>query len=254
MTLRIDFGRLFPGILIFAIGALFFCLWLILVFVSFFAFFVPELHPIFYLDLDILAASLVLMACGGALMLAGVSGWRQFGAREGWMDGHAANRADKDVMRPGERGGEVFGLFVSLLVILFFIENQLRDTGFFTSAFTPSEQVLFYGTWFVGAIATVARAATGRRNAVRPLDAITGALVAVTALWFLASFPFNFHHFPDLIPGPLRFLVSWVSNPIAKLFTVCGVIGGFAMMVYNLVVYGVVRARMRFNSPWMGRA
>lgn len=253
MTLRIDFGRLFPGVLIFLLGVLFFCIWLVLVFVSFFAFFVPALHPVFFLALDILVASLVLMGCGGALMLLGVSGWRQFSAREGWMDGHAASRADKDAMTPNERGGQVGSLIISFLVILFFIENQVRNTGLFTAAFTPTEQVLFYGTWVVGAIGTLARAAVGRRNAVRPLDAITGALVMVTAAWFLTSWPFNFHHLPDLVPVPLRFLVSWVSNPIAKAFTVIAALSGFVLMVYNLVVYGVVRARQHFNRPWTGR-
>ena len=75
VTIRIDFGRLFPGLLILLIGVAFFALWLLLVFVSFFAFFLPGLGGIFYLALDILVSSLVLMGLGALIMLAGVRGW-----------------------------------------------------------------------------------------------------------------------------------------------------------------------------------
>ncbi len=248
MPIRIDFGRLFPGVVILLVGVALFVLWLILVFVSFFAYFVPELRGIFYLDLDILVASIVLMVCGGLLMLLGFSGSRQMDQRGWWMGGHVTRRVDRDRMTPGERGGEVFGVFVSFLILLFFIVNQMRDTGFFTSRFGPVEEALFYGTWLVGACVSLARAVYGRRNAIRPFDALQGALLMVTALWLLQVFPFDFSHFPDLIPKALRFSLAWVSDPIGKVALALAAVGGFASMLYNAVMYVVVRSRQRYGG------
>lgn len=246
MPVRIDVGRLFPGLVVLLIGVALFVLWLILVFVSFFAFFVPELRGIFYLGLDILVASIVLMLSGGLLMLFGVSGWRRADQSGWWSGGHVTRRVEKDRMTAGDRGGEVFGVFVSLLLLLFFAENQAQDTGFFTSSFGPVEAALFYGTWAVGAAVSLARAVYGRRNAIRPFDAFDGALLAITAFWLLSVFPFDFSHFPDLIPSQVRFLFSWISNPIGAVFLVLGGIGGLASMFYNAVMYVVVRSRQRY--------
>jgi hypothetical protein len=248
MPIRIDFGRLFPGLVILLIGVALFVLWLLLVFVSFFAFFVPELRGIFYLDLDILVASIVLMLSGGLLMLLGFSGWRQMDQRGWWTGGHVTRRVDRDRMKAGERGGEVFGVFISFLFLLFFIENQLRDTGFFTSRFGPVEEALFYGTWLVGAAVSLARAAYGRRNAIRPFDALDGALLAITAFWLLSVFPFDFSHLPDLLPSQVRFALSWVSNPVGEVLMALAGIGGLVSMFYNAVMYAVVRSRQRFGG------
>ncbi len=237
MTIRIDFGRLFPGVVVLLVGIAFFVLWLLLVFVSFFAFFVPGLEGLFYVALDVLVVSVVLMGCGGLLMLAGVSGWRQMGG------GAVVAQTEKDRMSPGERAGEVVGLFVSFLVLLFFVENQVRDTGFFTSRFGPTEQALFYGTWLVGAAVGLARAAYGRRNAVRPFDALNGALLAATAYWLFTVFPFDFTHFPDLIPGSVRFLFSWASNEVGYIVIVLAGFGGFVSLLYNTFMYAAVRSR-----------
>ena len=239
MTIRIDFGRLFPGLVILLIGVLFFVLWLLLVFVSFFAFFVPGLGGIFYFALDILIASVVLMGVGALIMLAGTAGWW---SRSTVTWGRHGSVWDRDRLNPGQRSGEVFGVIISFLILLFFIENQVKGTGFFTSRFGLTEQALFYGTWFVGAAVSLTRATIGRRNPVRPLDALDGALIAVSALWFLRVFPFDFAHFPDLLPSFIRFAFAWISNPIARVILVLGAIGGFASMLYNAVVYAVSRS------------
>jgi len=73
---------------------------------------------------------------------------------------------------PGQRAGDVFGAVVSMFVLLFFVENKVKGMGFFTSRFGPAEQALFYGSALVGVVVSLARAAYGRRNAVRSLDAL----------------------------------------------------------------------------------
>ena len=146
---------------------------------------------------------------------------------------------DRDRLDPGQRGSEVVGVFISFLILLFFVENQVKGTGFFTSKFGPEEEALFYGSWFVGAAVSLARAAVGRRNPVRPFDALYGALLVVTALVLLSVFPFDFAHFPDLLPQVVRFAVKWVSDPIGKIGLVLIAVGGFASMLYNAVVYAI---------------
>ncbi len=75
MTVKIDFGRVFPGLVVFLIGAVLLILWVLLALLSFFLFFVPALHGIFYFSLDVLVASLVLMGSGVLIMFSGASGW-----------------------------------------------------------------------------------------------------------------------------------------------------------------------------------
>ncbi|GEM_PF-567950 len=240
MTIRIDFGRLFPGLVILLIGVLLFVLWLLLVFVSFFAFFVPGLSGIFYLALDILVASIVLVGLGALIMLAGVRGWW---SQSSVTWGRHGSVEDRDKLDPGQRSGEVFSVIVSFLILLFFIENQAKGTGFFTSRFGPAEQALFYGTWLVGAVVSLSRAAVGRRNPVRPLDALYGAMLVVTALTLLRVFPLDFAHFPDLLPKVIRPAFFWLTNPVGAIVLVLAAIGGFASMLYNVVVYAVSRSR-----------
>ena len=236
MTIRIDFGRLFPGLVILLVGVALFVLWLLLVFVSFFAFFIPGLGGIFYIALDILVASVVLMALGGLFVLAGVSGWMQSSVN-GWN----WSRPDRDRMKPGERAGDVISVIISFLILLFFLENQMKGTGFFTARFGPTEQALFYGTWFVGAAVSLARAVVGRRNPLRPLNVVSGMLLLVTALRFLSVFPLDFAHFPDLLPEDVKFAFFWLTNPVGAIVLVFAAIGGLASMTYNGVVYALKR-------------
>lgn len=245
MTLRIDLGRVFPGAIVLLVGVALFVFWLLLVFISFFAFFAPPLRDIFYVALYILVASIVLMASGGLLVLAGFSGWRRTGWGGTLPGSSMSGRWDEDRLSPGQRAGEVFGVFISFLVLLFFVENQLQQTGFFTSRFGSTEQALFYGTWALGAAVSVGRAVYGRRNAVRPFDALYGMLLMITAVELLMVFPFDFGHLPDLLPSSLRFAFAWVSNPIAAVAFVLAALGGLASMVYNAVVFAVVRSGLQ---------
>jgi hypothetical protein len=253
MTITGRSGPLFPGLAILLIGSALFALWLLLVFVSFFAFFIPLLRGIFYLALDILALSIILMGSGALIMVAGASGWNQMGSegggrRRGWFGGAVIVSTERDRMEPGERAWQVVWVLVSILVLAYFIENQLRGTGFFTSRFSLSEEVLFYGTWILNVGINIARAAYGRRNALRPFDALNGALLVVTAVWLLNVFPFDFSHLRDLLPASEWFLLFWVSNPIGILLIALAGIGGFASLVYNVVMYAAVRSRQHYGG------
>jgi hypothetical protein len=233
-----------PGILIFFVGLGLFVLFLLLVVFSFFMFFIPTMHWIFYLDLDVLVASVVLMIVGGIVALAGFSGWKSHD-EEIRHPGFIGKRADKDAMRISERIGELFGLVISALILLFFVANQMENTGFFTSSFGPLEQSLFYGAWVFGAVVALVRVAYGKRNAIRPLEVVQAFVWAVSAFWLLAVFPFNFTHLPDLLPQGARFAFFWVNNQVGELLLVLVGIGSLANMAYTSALYFSVGSELK---------
>ncbi len=243
-----DARRFIPGILLLLAGAALFVLWVLLVFVSFFAFFLPGLRGVFYLSLDILVASVVLLASGVLLVLAGLAGWWRSGEDWGWIGGVVTVQAEGDRLGLLERSWEVAGAAVSVLVLAFFAENGVKGTGFFTRGFGPSEAALFYGTWAFAVAVPLARAVYGRRNALRPFAALEGALVGAVALWFLEGFPFDFSRLPAMVPASLRLAMFWSNDLVGRLIVVLVAFGGLASMVYNLVVYLAVRSRQRYGG------
>jgi len=237
MRIRIDLGLILPGVLIFLIGLAIFALWFVLAIVSFFLFFIPALHGIFYFVLDLLLASLALMVVGAVVALSGARGW--WGGA--WSGRYAERLAPSDRMRTSERVGEFFGIVVSLLVLLYFFESQVRGTGFFTPDFRLPEQIAFYGPMVFGMFVSLVRGTYGRKNAVRPLQALQGALIAASAFWLLYVFPFEFTHLTALLPSFIQTPFWWFSNPIGQLLFLLAGIGGVIGMVTNAVRYSPAR-------------
>ncbi len=239
MRIRIDFRLILPGLIIFLIGLAFFAVWLVLAIVSFFLFFIPALHGIFYVVLDLLVASLFLMVAGGLIALSGARGW--WGA--GWSRG-VSEEAWKDRMKVSERVGEFIGVVISLLVLDYFYQSQVFATGFFTPAFGQTEQLAFYGPIILGVVVSIVRGAYGRKNAVRPLQSFQEAVIAVTAFWLLYRFPFEFSHLTALLPSFIQIPFWWVSNPVGQLLFLLAGIGGLASMAANAMRYVSVRSRL----------
>lgn len=243
MRIRIDFRLILPGLLIFLVGLAFFALWLVLAIVSFFLFFVPALHGIFYFVLDLLVASIFLMAAGGLIALSGARGW--WGA--GWSQG-TNEEARKDRMKASDRVGEFVGVVISLFVLLYFYDSQILPTGFFTSAFGQTEQLVFYGPVVLGIVVNLVRGIHRRKNAVRPLQAFQGAVISVTAFWLLYTFPFEFTRLTALLPAFIQIPFWWISNPVGRLFFFLAGIGGLVSMGVNAVRY--ISVRHRLSSRW----
>jgi hypothetical protein len=137
--------------------------------------------------------------------------------------------------------GEIFGIIVVALMVFFFLENQRRMTGFFTSDFGQTESVLFYGSALFGVVTGCARALIGRRNMVRPLEVIGALLWAMASYWLLRTFPFDFAHLPDLLPEAVRFLLWWLTNDVARLLLLIGIIAGVLQAVYTTWLFLAVR-------------
>lgn len=236
MRIRIDFRLVLPGLLIFLIGLAFFALWLLLALISFFLFFIPPLHGIFYFVLDLLVGSLFLMAAGAIIALSGARGW--WG--EGWSRG-SSEEASKDRMRTSERAGQFIGVLVSLLVLDYFYQSQVSATGFFTSAFGQTEQLAFYGPMVLGILVSIIRGIYGRRNAARPLQSFQGGVIAVTAFWLLHVFPFDFTRLTALLPSFIQAPFWWISNPVGQILFFLAGIAGFISMVVHAVRYVSVK-------------
>jgi len=244
VRIRVDFGLILPGLLIFLIGLAFFTVWLVLAVASFFLFFVPALHGIFYFVLDLLVASLFLMGAGAIIALSGARGW--WGA--GWSN-RAYDEAWKDRMKASERVGEFVGIAVSLLVLLYFYQSQVTGTGFFTPAFRQPEQLAFYGPVLLGILVSFVRGTYGGKNAVRPLQSFQGAVVAASAFWLLYTFPFEFTHLTALLPSFIQIPFWWISNPVGQLLFFLAGIGGLVSMTVHAVRYSSVRQRLSRSLP-----
>ncbi len=153
--------------------------------------------------------------------------------RLSWVE----KEAKRDQMKLSERGGETASLIGVVLVTLFFYAHQARSTGFFLTSFGSLESFLLYGSIFFGVIGPLARVATGRRNLARPPEIIASIFWIVASIWLLVVFPFDFAHFADIVPDFLRFLITWVTDDIAMILFILGILGGIAFIVTSAILY-----------------
>ncbi len=59
-------------------------------------------------------------------------------------------------------------------------------------------------------------------------------------VWLFVVFSFEFAHFADLSPDFLKFLVQWISNDIARVLMVAGIIVHLGAAVYMPFAYKFV--------------
>jgi hypothetical protein len=160
---------------------------------------------------------------------------------KGWFARHAESEANKDVIKLSERVGEVIGIFCILVLLIFFIIHQTSSTEFFTSKFGSLEQFLLYGSLSFGIITSVGKIIVGRKNVIRPLDAFGAIFSCVALIRLLHVFPFNFSHLSDFLPEILRLITIWISNDIAKMFMILGIIGSLVTALYIIALYTSIR-------------
>jgi hypothetical protein len=166
-----------------------------------------------------------------------------------WTESVAKREAARDVMRNGERVGEAFALLFFYLVILFFVVNQVVDSGFFTSDFGTTEMFLFYGGLVFGMVAPLLRLFLGRRNQVRPVELVSNGFFIIAASYLLWVFPFDFAHFSDLIPEGIQFMFDWITNGIAAFGLSVVIVIVLIVSVWTAFLYIVVREWLRAHPP-----
>ena len=147
-------------------------------------------------------------------------------------------------MSYSERVGNVVAVAVIILVTLYFVAHQMGSTGFFTSKFGSAEMFLFYAALLYGLVPTGVRGLVGRKNLARLFDVFGSVLATITLVWLYVIFPFDFAYFADVLPSFLRFLLQWISNDIARVLMVIGIIVAPIMAVYTAVFYVFVHKEL----------
>jgi hypothetical protein len=160
---------------------------------------------------------------------------------KGWFTRHAESEAKKDVMKLSERAGEIIGVLCILILLIFFITHQTSSTGFFTSNFGQLEQFLFYGSLAFGIIPNIGKMIIGRKNVIRPLEAFGAIFSFIALVWLIQVFPFDFTHLTDILPEFLRMITIWISNDIAKIFMIIGIVGSFVTSLYIIALFISIR-------------
>ncbi|MDG7007736.1 MAG: hypothetical protein JRN06_05790 [Nitrososphaerota archaeon] len=246
MKVKIDFGRILPGLLLVALGLVLIAIFLIVAIVTFLFSFIPGLGGAAMAALELMLLPALLIAVGVVMVLTGISWWGKAG--DSWFSGWAGRRAMKDRLRVSERTGELFGVVIAVIVFLFIYENQLRGAAFFAPSFGSLAQFFFYAPLFTGMILSFGRAVYGRRNAIRPFDSLNMLFLAVSAFWLLSVFPFDFSRFGEMFPSAIQFVFGWLNNAIGRvLFALAGV-ASLVNMVYTAVLYSAVRGQLRHLS------
>ena len=138
----------------------------------------------------------------------------------------ASEKTEKETLTPAERWLEGIGIIAMPLLFGFLAYHQWANTGFFTDRFGSLEMFCLYGPIIFNLSAPIIRALTGRRNPARPFEAATSLFLAVGSLWLLIAFPFDFSHLADALPGPIRFVLAWVTDGIGKALMILQVVLG----------------------------
>jgi hypothetical protein len=165
---------------------------------------------------------------------------------DNWLS-RAKAEADKGI----PLNDRVFGVLVVLVnvfLMFYFGIHQLESTGFFTTKFGLLEMIMLYGSFTCWIITGALDGILGKSLLSRLFDAFGGILfMAVSMVWLLVVFPFDFTYFADLLPEFLMFLVQWISNDIAYGLMIVGVVLLSIAVVYSPIAYKIVTIK-RFQK------
>ncbi|NCF67081.1 MAG: hypothetical protein GWP61_13985 [Chloroflexi bacterium] len=160
-------------------------------------------------------------------------------ANESWFSRGKAE-AEKGIPF-GERVVGIAIVVFSVLMVLYLGAHQTRSTGFFTGTFGTLETLMLYGILILGIISAGLEGVFGLRLYSRLFDVFGGLiLAAVCTAWLLMVFPFEFAYFADVLPGSLSFLVQWISNDVARVLMVLGIIVYLGAAIYCTIAYSFV--------------
>jgi hypothetical protein len=242
LRIRIDFGRVLVGILLVVLALALLVVLGVVALVAYLFSFIPLWAGVLHVAVELTLFPAVLLAVGVAAVLAGVSWWGPRG--RGWASGVGAARARQDKIKVSGRVGEVIGFLIAAVVLLFLYQNQLRGIAFYAPTFGAVAKFFFYGPLVTGMALSLARAGYGRRNPIRPFDALNSLFLAVSAFWLLSAFPFDFTHFADMFPTAIQFIFGWLNNEIGRVLLF---LAGFAAVInfaYTAILYSVVRGHL----------
>lgn len=243
MKFKVDFGRILPGLLLVAAGLILLAALLLVAVVAFLFSFISGFGGVAATALELMLVPAVLITAGVVTILTGVSWWGR--GRETWSSGMVERRAARDRMRASQRAGEVVGVVISAIIFLFLYENQLRGAAFFAPSFGTLAEFFFYGPLLAGMALSLARAAYGRRNALRPYECLNALFVAVAAFWLLSAFPFDFSRLGEMFPSSIQVVFGWLNNEIGQILFALAGFASLVNLVYTGFLYSAVRGELR---------
>ncbi|MEX1248310.1 MAG: hypothetical protein WEA61_07485 [Anaerolineales bacterium] len=151
---------------------------------------------------------------------------------------------DREVLSLLERWLEViFTIIAMAFVAGFFAAHQVLNTGFFTAEFGAYEMLALYGPMALSLVPPIIRASLGVRNPARPMEAIANTALAVGALWLFFVFPFDVSHLADILPGPVQFVFSWLTDGMARIVLILQVVIGVLTAIGKMGKFISVQSR-----------
>ena len=140
--------------------------------------------------------------------------------------------------------------FFTALVFGFYMAHYAWSTGFFTSGFTPALATLFFLSVLYVIVNSVAKAVTARKDVVALVELIGAVLFLAVAAWFFAAFPLNFAHVADVLPVPVQFLLTWLTNDIGRILVALVLLAAAIAFVVDVVKFSWrVTARQLRRGP-----
>lgn len=152
-------------------------------------------------------------------------------------------KTENEILTPSQRWCGLATVVAMLVLLGFFAAHQLANTGFFTAQFGSLEMLALYGPILISFAAPIARAISGRHNPARPFEAAMNFALAIGSLWLAIVFPFNFAHLTDVLPGAIRFVLSWINNDIGRLVLILQVIIGLIVAPLTIITFFSIRRR-----------
>ena len=101
---------------------------------------------------------------------------------------------------------------------------------------------MFYGYFLFWIVTSGLEGILGCRYLSRFFDVFGGIIFATFCIiWLFVIFPFDFSNFTDLLPVNIRFLLGWITNDIARILMLFGIIIHIIALIYSPIAYKFVQ-------------
>ncbi|KAF5054212.1 hypothetical protein DSECCO2_390550 [anaerobic digester metagenome] len=156
--------------------------------------------------------------------------------------------AEKDRLNEAERAMQLISWVFTAIAAWFLLSHWTEDTGFFTSEFGQLDALVLFGPLLFGLLPPLVRTLRGRKNISRPWDIVGSMLFVLSSAYFLCVFPFDMAFFAVPLPDGMRFLIDWVTEDIAKVVLVIGIVGGVLGIAWTTLTYFKVKEILEHRS------
>lgn len=139
------------------------------------------------------------------------------------------------------------------LIAAFFAAHQAWSTGFFLLSFTPVQAAFFYGSILYSILVTNTEVIGLREDHISIVNIVGAVLWTTATAWLFFAFPFDFTHFAAVVPWPFQFLVSWITNDIARTLSLLLVVASAAFIPFFALQLASARRRLRLGEQFRVR-